>query len=498
MQRRLATILASTYEPPVNVHGFAPGRSSLSNAFVHRRQEWVLRCDLKDFFPTINFGRVRGMFMAFPFDYPPDVATVLAQLCCHENELPQGAPTSPIISNFICRRLDVQLANLARTERCYYTRYADDLCFSTDRSVFPASLVSIENGTPVLGSPLVGIIRSNGFDVSPQKTRLIRRTQRQRVTGLVVNDKLNVGRVYVRSLRNLLYIWRKHGEEAARDALARVEGPLNWPPGKPAPTFTSIVRGRVQYVGSVKGWGDPTYRRLARALRDLDPGFRPRTLRKLHSPQRVRLFTEGPSDVEHLHAAKKYFDRIGDFDLLELEIPEDAAAGGDAPLLTRCKALAVTKQPTPCVCVFDRDNDTVLRDAVGPTGSRDWGNEVAAVALVHPEWRDSAKPLSVEMLYDDETLRRRDSSGRRLYLASEFDRRSGHHETELVTTPNPSAKTLVREDVHEVGTRQSVGLSKLAFAQAIASGTPPFEHVSFEGFRPTFAAIEEATARVVD
>src|SRR5258708_2835890 len=127
VQRTLAEILTATYEPSIHTHGFVPGRSPGSNAERHERQQWVLKVDLRDFFPSINFGRVRGLFFAYPFDYPPDVATMLAQICCHRNQLPQGAPTSPIISNFICRGLDHDLAQLAREERCHSTRHPSNL-----------------------------------------------------------------------------------------------------------------------------------------------------------------------------------------------------------------------------------------------------------------------------------------------------------------------------------------------------------------------------------
>ncbi len=355
MQRTLAKVLTACYEPPVNVHGFVVGRSPVSNAFLHRRQQWVLRFDLLDFFPNINFGRVRGMFMAFPFEYPPDVATILAQLCCHENQLPQGAPTSPIISNYICRRLDAQLGQLARAERCFYTRYADDICFSTDRTSFPAALAAIEAGIAAVSSGLEALVTSNGFAVNPQKTRLMRRTQRQRVTGLVVNEKVNPPQSYTRSLRNLLYIWSRHGEGAAEESLRRAHGIENWPPGKQTPDFRNILRGRIQYVGSVKGWGDLTYRRLAYALQELDPSFQPSTLRILESTQVVRIFAEGKSDLLHLVAARRYFQERGEFTHLAFEIGNDADAGGEAALLAKCKALSVTHQQTPCVCVFDRE-----------------------------------------------------------------------------------------------------------------------------------------------
>jgi RNA-directed DNA polymerase len=142
IQRDLADVLTRCYSAPPHVHGFVPGRSPSSNARRHRRQKWVLRVDLKDFFPSIHFGRVWGLFQAPPFEYPEEVATTLAQICCFENQLPQGAPTSPIVSNFICWGMDKALSRLAAVERCYYSRYADDLCFSTDRSSFPASLAT--------------------------------------------------------------------------------------------------------------------------------------------------------------------------------------------------------------------------------------------------------------------------------------------------------------------------------------------------------------------
>ena len=85
-----------------------------------QKQEWVLRVDLRHFFPSIHFGRVRGMFKAPPFEYSENVATLLAQICCFEGQLPQGAPTSPVISNLICRGMDKELAELARMERCFF------------------------------------------------------------------------------------------------------------------------------------------------------------------------------------------------------------------------------------------------------------------------------------------------------------------------------------------------------------------------------------------
>ncbi len=145
LQTRLASALASSYRPPQRVHGYVPERSIVTNARRHVRQEWVLRLDLENFFPTINFGRVRGLFLKAPYSCSPVVATLLAQICTHNNRLPQGAPTSPLISNLICRRLDRELSSLAKSERCYYTRYCDDLVFSTNGR-FPRALAVPDTG----------------------------------------------------------------------------------------------------------------------------------------------------------------------------------------------------------------------------------------------------------------------------------------------------------------------------------------------------------------
>jgi RNA-directed DNA polymerase len=420
MQRELANILNGVFQPRVHVHGFVIGRSPYTNAQQHERQRWVMKLDLDDFFPTINFGRVRGMFMAHPFDYNPEVATTLAQICCHQGHLPQGAPTSPIISNFICRGLDADLARLARAEKCRYTRYADDLCFSTNRVEFPSPLATRGPTNELqIGAPLLDAITKHGFKPSAEKTRLLRRAQRQRVTGLVVNRKTNVPASYVRALRNLLFIWGRYGDSEAAAAFERFELPRNRPPAKGAADFKQVVRGRVQYVGSIKGWSNETYKALASKLQEVDPTFRPKTLLLLTEPQRVRLYTEGASDPLHLLAAHRAFVSQGKFIQLEFEVPDDGSAGGDNQLLAKFEELSLEDQPSICICMFDRDNQDVQRKAVGSTRFRVRSKDVAAVVLEPPEWRDPR--VCIEMLYRDEDLRRRDLSNRRLYLAQEFD-----------------------------------------------------------------------------
>lgn len=118
-------------------HGFRKKHSIITNAKNHKNKRYVFNVDLQDFFPSINFGRVRGFFIKnHHFSLEPKVATVIAQIACHNNELPQGSPCSPIISNLIGHLLDVRMANLAKKAKCTYSRYADDLTFSTNKKIF--------------------------------------------------------------------------------------------------------------------------------------------------------------------------------------------------------------------------------------------------------------------------------------------------------------------------------------------------------------------------
>lgn len=498
VQRSLASHLALAYEPRPNVHGYVMGRGPATNASTHQRQRVVLRVDLKDFFPSIHFGRVRGLFRGHPFNYPDDVAQLLAHICCYRGALPQGAPTSPVISNFISRGLDTALTKLAATERSYYTRYADDLCFSTRRADFTDNLVDYDGeGRPVASSHLCAVVTGQGFEINHAKTRLMRYSQRQRVTGLIVNERVNVSRDYVRELRMLLHIWRRFGPEDAAASFARKHGPRNCPPGRSKALFRSVIGGRIQHVGSVKGWTSPVYLGLARALNALDPSFSPRTLNELHAPQTVIIYTEGITDPAHLLAAQRYFHDRGEFTNLHLTAVEATPCGGDAALRQMAKSLEVTPQPIPCICVFDRDNPSQLDVAVGSTGTRAYKNHVGALAIVHPDWRDPNEGICIEMLYRDDDLRRTDASDRRVYLLAEFDPRTGYHRTEHVSTPNPRTRTLVREEVFNRDTSEPVGLTKADFARYIETGSAPFDSVDFEGFHHTFEALQELTARIL-
>ena len=122
----------------VNIaHAFQPRRGIITNAYIHRNKRYVFNTDLEDFFGSIHFGRIRGYFQKNEyFQMPAEVATILAQLCCYQGKLPQGAPTSPVLSNLICEILDFRILKIAKHYKLDYTRYADDLTFSTNDKTF--------------------------------------------------------------------------------------------------------------------------------------------------------------------------------------------------------------------------------------------------------------------------------------------------------------------------------------------------------------------------
>jgi RNA-directed DNA polymerase len=242
LQRHLSTKLyqcradidAVTKLKPLS-HGFRKSQSIITNAHPHTKSRYVLNLDLEDFFPSINFGRVRGFFMKNnDFKLHADVATAIAQIACHNNELPQGAPSSPVISDLVAHLLDVRLVRLAKKNDCTYSRYADDITFSANQKTFPPTLaIEAAPNTWQLAKPLTDAISLAGFRPNPAKTRMQYRTSRQTVTGLTVNQKVNVQATYYRSLRSMCYQLFKTGSyfepgKLPTSSLLTIEGRLNF------------------------------------------------------------------------------------------------------------------------------------------------------------------------------------------------------------------------------------------------------------------------------
>ena len=193
------------FKTPVLSHAFEKGKSIITNSQMHRNKKYILNIDLKNFFDSFNFGRVRGFFIKDKdFTVSPEIATVIAQIACYQGKLPQGAPSSPIITNLITRILDYRIVKIAKKYRFTYSRYADDMTFSTNRELNSNKLRASKELDNFL-TELEEVIISSGFEINPNKTRLSNNMQRQEVTGLVVNKKINVKREYIKNTRAMAF-----------------------------------------------------------------------------------------------------------------------------------------------------------------------------------------------------------------------------------------------------------------------------------------------------
>lgn len=253
MQQCLNHLFQLLYTPNAAAVGFTKGRSVVSGARMHLNQRYVYNIDLKDFFPSITSGRLFKRLQSKPFCLNTEIASLVTDLCCDKQVLPQGAPTSPTITNFICERLDRKLQNLAKAYNLRYSRYADDITLSGMQNVFA------DNGR--FCQSLRHIIEDEEhFKINEDKTRLSHRGERQEVTGLIVNDKPNVSRRYVRQLRTMLHNWEMMGHDKAQ-----IEFVKNYHPTKNVNGqhhIENIIAGKLDYMKMVKGGNDGTYKKL--------------------------------------------------------------------------------------------------------------------------------------------------------------------------------------------------------------------------------------------
>ncbi|MDP7591594.1 MAG: reverse transcriptase domain-containing protein [Litorilituus sp.] len=271
LQYKVKEALEVFYNPKLCNNGFIKDRNVVTNAQPHLRKEFVLNIDLDDYFGSIKFGRVKRLFESYPLELNHSVATVLAHICCYNESLPQGAPTSPIVSNMITYKLDNKLRALALSCSCSYSRYADDITFSftnRERSL-PREVAFYKNEELVLGEHLKTIIKDNGFSINDDKTRMQHRTQRQSVTNITVNEKVNVNRRFIRATSAMINALIKYGPIKAEEVhfskyhkgykASRHKIKLESKPGK---LFIQKVRGRLNFIRMVRGETCNVWRKL--------------------------------------------------------------------------------------------------------------------------------------------------------------------------------------------------------------------------------------------
>lgn len=256
----LNKVFQAVYTPSNAAMGFTEGRSVVTNASIHTGHNYVFNIDLENFFPSIPQARVWKRLQLPPFNFSIDIANVVAGLCCHKNEdgtknvLPQGAATSPILTNAICDNLDRRMLGVARRFGLHYSRYADDMTFSSMHNVY-------QDGSD-FRKEILRIITEQGFTLNEKKTRLQRTGERQEVTGLTVNETVNVARKYVRDLRCILHVWEKEGYGKAYayfyPKYKRDKGYIK----KGEPVMENVVDGKLNYLRMVKGANNSTYLKL--------------------------------------------------------------------------------------------------------------------------------------------------------------------------------------------------------------------------------------------
>lgn len=290
-QKCLNFIIQTYYQPNASAYGFVPGRSIADGAKKHVGKRYVLNIDLKDFFDTIEHHRVKAIFTLPPFNLkddkenPNSLPYILANLCCNPKEVtrfgkdgnpyqcvrnvtPQGAPTSPMITNLICSQMDRRLLGLAKRFRLSYSRYADDITFSTNaKEVFePGSEFMVE---------LRRIVEEDQkFRINNEKTRVQSKAYRQEVTGLVVNSKVNVTKRYVKQIRMWLYLWEHYGYEKATVYFHR-DYSISKGHAKHGTNLENVLEGKLNYMKMIVGADNAAYLELADRLEKLEKELEP-------------------------------------------------------------------------------------------------------------------------------------------------------------------------------------------------------------------------------
>jgi len=497
IQRRLAEVLTNVYQPKPVVYGFVPGKNIVENARCHKKKSWVLNIDLENFFPSINFGRVRGMFMGKPYNLPDSVATFLAQICCFKNQIPQGAPTSPIVSNMLCAKMDSELQDLAWNCRSFYTRYADDITFSTTLSELPVQIAKVHSLLDVeIGTELEKIIKTNGFKIHPNKTRAFSQQQRQEVTGLTVNKFPNVRREYIMQIRAMLYAWKKHtlqAAEAVHNELYRSNKHRN--PKSDPPSYKKILKGKIEFLGLVKGKDNKVFQKFKKQYQALllqEKGLRRvKSFDEVNLDKKPRIYTEGVTDALILQTAwKKLYPEVDCPFIIKdcnpVQKSEHKASGGGADMLKNMLKNLNEDSQLISIGVFDRDD-----------GGINAFNEISSYVIAQDdEWKISKprkagcftlpiplgrekyaenKNLCIEFYFDDNVIEMKNSTGKGLSLSLYL----GKREVTVEEDPETSKKYPELRKIKDDG-------GKMIFAREIV---PSLDVLAFEPFNVVFEKV---------
>jgi hypothetical protein len=253
-------LVKTVSKPHHKAYGFVEGKSIVDGAKIHVGKNYVYNIDLKDFFHSFDLKRVKMGFYNQPFNLKGDLEPLAYLIAClttykinGKRVLPQGSPSSPSITNLLCWRLDHRLSGMAKRFGVDYTRYADDITFSSNHNCYKGEFLT----------ELKRIIIAEGLSINPKKTRLQSKLIRQEVTGLTVNQKLNVTGKYIKDIRMYLYYCEQYGLIKATTIFEKdyrqIKSELL--SNKP-PALDLYLKGKLNYLSMVKGKDDPTYLKL--------------------------------------------------------------------------------------------------------------------------------------------------------------------------------------------------------------------------------------------
>ncbi|MBM6414755.1 reverse transcriptase domain-containing protein [Lacticaseibacillus paracasei] len=254
IQKKIAFAVSINYHPAACVSAFTEGRSIRYGAERHKGARKVVCFDLENFFPSCPQYKVFGVFYKF-FKLPKEVSDCLARLCCYKKHLAQGGPSSPILSNVMLNSMDKKFLSLAKKTKTVYTRYADDMSFSSKGDM--PSLIWQNNN---ISSYITSIVQESGFHIKQEKTRILGRSCRMQVTGVVINKFPNVPRTYYRRVRAMLHNFKttKDYEETKKNFLKYYGKSDDCNPAK-------VIQGMISYIFQVRNDGG-THSTLARNM----------------------------------------------------------------------------------------------------------------------------------------------------------------------------------------------------------------------------------------
>lgn len=273
LQKSLNIVFQALYTPPLGVYGFVENKSILDNAKLHLNKLWVYNIDLENFFPSITQHRILEAFKHAPFslyeyknkEIIDTIYFSLIHICCLKYRLPQGAPTSPVLSNIVCHKLDKKLMNLALKYKLSYTRYADDITFSGNQY-----LGNFEE----IRAKIIAIIQKERFLFNEEKERIQLKYQQQIVTGIKVNKIANISRKTLKDIRFYLMCWKKFGIENTQLKYQSICEENN---KNTSAHFINVLQGKINYLGFIKGKENPQFINLNTQFKQLlkDSNFRP-------------------------------------------------------------------------------------------------------------------------------------------------------------------------------------------------------------------------------